>query len=186
MGVHWRLVALTANVAPVYAGVLATCGVADSAASTPLSFWGPLRPLCAGQSRGQPDPPASILSLSLALRSHGSSADSDERSGTVLRTKVQDGLWRERRTNSASGWGLRYRMDAVEHARPVLARSRLPQGGRVPCGCGACTPPIPASPAGVQTGSEALRVTLLLQVKSATPPRRTTRRGLPPAVQESR
>jgi len=58
-------------------------------------------------------------------------------SGTVLRTKVQDGLWRGRWTRSASSWGLRYRMDASEHARPSHACSRLPQGGRVPCGRGA-------------------------------------------------
>jgi len=86
---------------------------------------------------GQCRLPASILSLSLALRSRGSSADSSRWLGTVVRTKVHELSWEGRWTRSATGWGLRYRMDAVEHARPLDARSRLPRGGRLPCGRGA-------------------------------------------------
>ena len=56
----------------------------------------------------------------------------------MLRTKVRDGLWQGRWTRSASGWGLRYRMDAFEHARPLQTRSQLPRGSRVPCERGVC------------------------------------------------
>jgi len=62
------------------ADVLPMCPVA-SGARTPLRV-GPL----VGQCRL----PASILSLSLALRSRGSSADSSRWLGTVLRTKVHE------------------------------------------------------------------------------------------------
>ena len=88
----------------------------------------------------------------------------------MVRTKVHELSWEGRWTRSATGWGLRYRMDAVEHARPLDARSRLPQGGRVPCGRGAgvrcpCRGMRPSPPpaTAVQTGSRPPPGTLLLQ-----------------------
>ena len=118
------------------------------------SLWGPLRPLHAGRLRGRCRLPASILSLSLALRSRGSSADSGSGWGACSARRLTSCPGRGagpaplRAEGSAIGWM------PPEYARPLHARSRLPPG-----------PPIPASRHRGQTGSKALRVTLLLQVK---------------------
>jgi len=131
----------------------ATCSALPTCCQYTRSLRGLLGTLRAGQLRGRRDPPAPILSLSLALRSHRSSANSGEGRGpcSARRSETSSGRGagpaRLRAGGSAIG--------SMPSSMPAPCRrvlgclkvvgSRAGAGRACAVPAGACAPPIPAS-----------------------------------------
>jgi hypothetical protein len=146
-----------------------------------------------GRLRGRCHLPASILSLSLALRSRGPSADSGGGWGPCPARRSTSCPRRGAGPAPLRAGGFRYRMDAVEHARPPcwpdlgclgVVGSRAGSGRACAAPAGHAPRPSPPPATGVQTALRAPPVTLLLQVKTrhpATPLAIAARRRIPGA-----
>ena len=117
------------------------------------SLRGLLGTLRAGQSHGRRDRPASIRSLSLALRSRGSSADSGEGRGpcSARRYEMGSGGGAGPALLRAGGSAIGWMPSSMPGPRRRVLSCLGAVGSRANAGCacaapaGACAPPIPAS-----------------------------------------